>query len=286
MTGFANKTAWITGASSGIGRALAIELAGRGARLILSGRNEAALAGVASAVGVETLVLPFEATDEAATRTAAGSATGWQTGVDLLINNAGISQRSLALDTAFGVYRTLMEVDFFAPLRLTQLVLPHMIERGAGQIAIVASVAGKVGVPLRSGYSAAKHACIGYFDALRAEIELAHGIGVSVILPGSVRTDVARNALAADGRRRGGSDDNIADGMPPDQAAQLIVDGLEAKSREIIVAEGLEAQALQLRAHQPDTLFDLLANEGKRLADARAREGKDWRPEPAKVRPS
>ena len=285
MTGFIDKTAWITGASSGIGRALAIELAGRGARLILSGRNEAALAEVASSVGVDTLVLPFEATDAAATTAAARSAVEWQAGVDLLVNNAGISQRSLPLDTAFDVYRTLMKVDFFAPFRLTQLILPHMVERGSGQIAIVASVAGKVGVPLRSGYSAAKHACIGYFDTLRADIELAHGIDVSVILPGSVRTDVARNALSADGSRRDASDHNIADGMPPEHAARLIVDGLEAKSREIIVAEGLEAQALQLRAHQPDTLFDLVASEGKRLADARARDGQEWRPEPTKVRP-
>ena len=161
MTGFTDKTAWITGASSGIGRALATELAGRGARLILSGRNETALAHVASSIGVDTLILPFEATDEAATRAASRSAIEWRAGVDLLVNNAGISQRSLALDTAFDVYRTLMEVDFFAPLRLTQLILPHMVERGSGQIAIVASVAGKVGVPLRSGYSAAKHACIG-----------------------------------------------------------------------------------------------------------------------------
>ena len=106
---------------------------------------------------------------------------------------------------------------------------------------------------------------------------------MSVILPGSVRTDVARNALSVDGRRRDASDANIADGMPPDHAARLIVDGLEAKSREIIVAEGLEAQALQLRTHQPDKLFELLAIEGKRLADARARDGQDWRPEPAKV---
>jgi short-subunit dehydrogenase len=166
-----------------------------------------------------------------------------------------------------------MEIDFFAPLRLTQLVLPHMVERRAGRLAIVSSVAGKVGAPLRTGYSAAKFACVGYFEALRAEIEKAHGIGVTVILPGSVRTQVAVNALDGQGRARGRSDVNIDEGIPVETAAATIADGLAADAREIVVAEGMELSALRMRAQNPDALFDFAADMGAKLAAQRAASG-------------
>lgn len=277
---FEGKVAWVTGASSGIGEALAKGLSARGAAVVLSGRRQDALEAVAGKLAGPSLVVPFEATDYDALAPALASVLGFKGQVDLLINNAGISQRSLALDTDFSVYRRLMEVDFFAPVRLTQLVLPHMVERQSGQIAIVSSVAGKVGAPLRTGYSAAKHACVGYFDALRAEVESAYGIGVSVILPGSVRTGIAANALSADGSARGHSDANIEAGIDPDVAAQTIIDGLVARTHEIVVAEGMELMALHLRAQDPETLFGFTAAEGARLAAARAQ---GLGPEPTKV---
>nr|WP_199699224.1 SDR family NAD(P)-dependent oxidoreductase [Oleomonas cavernae] len=144
---FQGKVAWVTGASSGIGEALAKGLSARGAAVVLSGRRQDALEAVAGKLAGPSLVVPFEATDYDALAPALARVLGFKGQVDLLINNAGISQRSLALDTDFAVYRRLMEVDFFAPVRLTQLVLPHMVERQAGQIAIVSSVAGKVGAP-------------------------------------------------------------------------------------------------------------------------------------------
>ncbi len=177
--------------------------------------------------------MPFEATDYAALPHIVRDAQAWLGGIDLLINNAGVSQRSLALDTDFSVYRHLMEVDFFAPLHLTQLVLPRMVERRSGQIAIISSVAGKAGVPLRTGYCAAKHACVGYFDALRSEVEAAYGIHVSVILPGSVKTAVAINAVRGDGSTFGRTDANIEGGMPADRAAGRILDGLAANSARL-----------------------------------------------------
>ena len=266
---YQNRTVWITGASSGIGEALARNLAAQGARLVLSGRRTDALDALAQDLDGESLVLPFEATDFSALPSAVTTAWDWRDGVHLLINNAGVSQRSLAIDTEFDVYRRLMEIDYFAPMRLTQLILPRLIEQGHGQLAVVSSVAGKVGVPLLSGYSAAKHACVGYFDALRAEVELAYNIQVSVILPGSVRTNVAVNALGADGSARGRSDANIDAGMSPDVAATIIVDGLTAGLREIPVAQGAELMALTLRATAPETLFAVTAQEGARLAEAR-----------------
>ena len=266
---FQNKTAWVTGTSSGIGEALAKGLAARGARVILSGRRLDELQRVAKSTDGETLVLPFEATDYDALPGTVEKAQHWRGGVDLLINNAGVSQRSLALDTSFDVYRRLMEIDFFAPVRLTQLVLPSMVARKSGHIVIISSVAGKIGAPLRTAYCAAKHACVGYYDALRAEVEAAYGIGVSVVTPGSVRTDIAKKAMTGDGSARGRSDDNIDNGMAPERAAEIVLDGVAGGVREIPVAEGMELAALQMRAANPDALFGFVAQEGARLAAAR-----------------
>jgi dehydrogenase/reductase SDR family member 7B len=267
---FKGRTVWITGASSGIGAALARAFAADGAALILSGRRRDALEAIAAETGGDALVLPFEATDWPALAPAVRSAWEWRDGVDILVNNAGVSQRSLAIDTAPDVYRALIEIDLLAPILLTQALLPLMAARGHGHIVAISSVAGRLGPVLRSGYAAAKHGLIGYCDALRAEIESAYGIRVTTVLPGSVRTEVAANALIGDGSRRGTSDANIEAGMDPAECARLILDGVAAGTRELIVAEGGEAYAAQLRIADPERLFDMLAAEGKRLAEARA----------------
>jgi dehydrogenase/reductase SDR family member 7B len=258
---FASKTWWITGASSGIGAALAEALAQRGARLILSGRNEAALAEVARRCGGEPLILPFEATDFARLPQLVEQAWGWAQphgGVYGLVNNAGISQRSLAVDTAFEVYRRIIDIDLIAPIALTQLVLPRMVEAGGGRIVAISSVAGIIGAPLRSAYSAAKAGLIAYHDSVRAET--AHqGVGVLVVAPGSVRTNVSKNALDGKAQVRGFSDAAIDNGMAPEAAAQRILDVLESGQRELILAEGMELQGAQLRRSNPDQLFDLMA---------------------------
>lgn len=274
---FQGMVVWITGASSGIGAALAAAFAAEGARLVLSGRRRDALEAIAG----KNLVLPFEATDQAALPAAVEAAWGWRGGVDILVNNAGVSQRSLAIDTAPEVYRALIETDLLAPIFLTQLVLPLMAARGGGHIVAISSVAGRVGPVLRTGYAAAKHGLIGYCDALRAEVESAYGIKVTTVLPGSVRTRVAANALQGDGSPRGVSDANIDAGMDPEECARRILDAVAAGTRELIVAEGGEAFAAALRVQDPERLFDLLAAEGARLAKERD-EGR--RPDPAPVR--
>jgi short-subunit dehydrogenase len=257
---FSGETVWITGASSGIGAAMARALAAQGARLIVSGRNEVALTAVTEGMG-ETLVLPFEVTDHAAMTTAAKRAWEWAEarsgGIDMLINNAGISQRALAVDTEYPVYERIIAVDLLAPIALTQTVLPHMVARGSGRFVMISSVAGKVGVPLRTAYSAAKFGLIGYSDALRSEV--AHlGLKVHVIAPGSVRTNVSRNALTADGSPRGASDPGIEGGIDPDVAALEMLAAIAADEREIIVATGAEKQLGEMR-RTPDALFDKVA---------------------------
>ncbi len=277
------QVVWVTGASSGIGAALAEAFAAAGASLILSGRRTEALHEVATRLKAESLVLPFETTDIAALPEIAAQAIEWRGRVDVLVNNAGISQRSLALDTGLDVYRRILEVDFFAPLALTQLVLPRMVARGAGHIVAVSSVAGKIGVPLRTAYCAAKHALVGYCDALRSEIDAAYGVRVTTVLPGSVRTRIAVNALLADGTPRGSSDANIDNGMDPADVAARVLAGMADGTAEIVIAEGNEAMAVELRRTNPPALFALTAKEGARLAEARAAAGGGaYRPEPAK----
>lgn len=253
---FANQTIWITGASSGIGAALARGFAAQGARLVLSGRNEAALAEVAADCG-ETLILPFETTDLAALPGLAETAWNWRGGIAGLINNAGISQRALAVDTALPVYQRIIDVDLLAPIALTQALLPRMVAQGSGRLVFVSSVAGKVGVPLRTAYCAAKHGLIGYADALRAET--AHlGLQVHVLVPGSIRTAVSRNALTADGSARGVSDWAIDRGIEPDVAAAQMLSAMLAGEREIVIAEGAEAKMAETR-RTPDAMFDQMA---------------------------
>lgn len=254
---FAGQTAWITGASSGIGAALARALAKQGAALILSGRNEAALAEVAADCGT-FLILPFETTDTAAIGPAVERAWDWAAagsgGVDLLVNNAGISQRSLAQETDYAVYERVIAVDLLAPIALTQALLPRMVARGSGRIAMISSIAGKVGVPMRTAYCAAKFGIAGYADALRAEV--GHlGLQVHNIYPGSVATDVSRNALTADGSKRGVSDKVIDNGIAPDAAVAQMIDAMLAGTREIIVAEGAELAMGEAR-RTPDALLD------------------------------
>ncbi len=138
---------------------------------------------------------------------------------------------------------------------------------------MVSSVAGKLGAPLRTGYCGAKHAVVGYFEALRAEVEQAYGIGVSVIIPGSVRTAIAANALEGGGNARGRSDANIDNGIDPDDAARTIIEGLSAGKHDIVVAEGMELMALQMRASDPERTFAFTAAEGAKLAQQRAELG-------------
>jgi short-subunit dehydrogenase len=250
---FESECWWITGASSGIGAGLSRALAARGARLVLSGRNVAALEEVAADCG-EALVLPFEATDFAAIPALAERAWSWKGRIDGLVNNAGISQRSLAVDTSFAVYERLIAVDLLAPIALTQAVLPRMVQAGGGRIVAVSSVAGFFGAPMRSAYSAAKHGLVGYHDSVRAENEHL-GIHVHVFAPGSVQTNVSRNALLADGSTRGVSDAAIDNGMPAADAAEAMLRAIESGKSELVLATGFEHDAVMLRRREPETLF-------------------------------
>ncbi len=254
---FTGQTIWITGASSGIGAALASEWAKNGARIILSGRDEVRLAKVADGIDTKTLVLPFDVRREDAMLSATRTAIGWTGNVDIFVANAGISQRSQALHTDMAVYREIIDIDLTAQIAASQALLPHMVGRGSGRLVFISSIAGKVGVPMRTAYCAAKFGLIGYADALRAELSVK-GVDVHVIAPGSIATDIARNALDAGGGKRGRSDHAIDSGIPAAEAAGIMVDAIGLGQREIIVARGMEETMGEMR-RTPDQLFDQIA---------------------------
>ena len=246
------KVVWITGASSGIGEALARELAGRGARLILSarrtGRLEELRAGLPRAG--DHLVLPLDLADAAALPAAAAEALCQRGQIDVLVHNGGVSQRALAKDTALEVDRRIFEVNFFGTVALTKAVLPSMLARRAGHLVVVSSLVGRVGTPLRSSYAASKHALHGFFDSLRAEV-FREGIRVTLICPGFVRTEVSLQALTGDGTPQGTMDRAQQHGMAPAACAARIARAVERGRNEVLIG-GRERFAVPLMRFAPD----------------------------------
>jgi short-subunit dehydrogenase len=143
-----------------------------------------------------------------------------------------------------------------------------MADAGGGHIVAISSVAGRIGAPLRTAYSAAKFGLIGYMDALRTEVDRSHNIKVTNILPGSVATDVSRNALAGDGSKRGVSDPVIDSGDDPMDCATCIWDAVNADTPEYIYAKEMEMGLAQMRHADPDTFFAAIADFGAQTVEA------------------
>jgi dehydrogenase/reductase SDR family protein 7B len=268
MTDLTGKVIWITGASSGIGEALARSASSDSTKLILSGRRVDALQSLADELSAETLVLPFEVTDYSTLADIVDQAWAWQGRVDVLVNNAGISQRCLAIDAKPEIYTELINIDLIAPIWLTQLQLSRMADAGGGHIVAISSVAGRIGAPLRTAYSAAKFGLIGYMDALRTEVDKPHDIKVTNILPGSVATDVSRNAITGDGSKRGKSDAVIDAGDDPMDCAAAIWQAVANDSPEFIYAKEMELGLAQMRHADPDNFFAAIKEFGANTVDA------------------
>jgi short-subunit dehydrogenase len=260
---FQGRRVWITGASSGIGEALALVFHQAGAKLILSARREDELKRVQSACGgePETLILPMDVTNAAELPEKTRLALSLFGGIDLLVLNAGITQRSRARETDESVYRRLMEVNFFAPEAMARAVLPSMLSQKSGQIVVISSVAGKFGVPMRSGYSATKFALHGFFEALRAEEE-RNGVHVTMVCPGYIRTDISFSALRGDGRKHAKMDSELAHGMPADECARQILQGIGRKKKEIVVAGVREKSLVYVKRFFPTLLARMIGRRG------------------------
>lgn len=254
-----NLTIWITGASSGLGEALAIEFARRGATIILSGRNKQKLEAVKAKCKKPTkhVVVPFDILDVAQAEAAYATVIQKADHVDWLINNAGVSQRSLIMQTSEAVERQLMEIDYFAQTRLTRLVLPDMIAQGGGKVVMVSSVAGLLGTQYRGAYGAAKAAIHMWANSLRAELS-EDNIKVATIFPGFIQTNVSINALTADGSAQGTMDDATDQGLSAKAFAKQAVKALVQDEEYIIVAGQKEKFATLVNRVSPPKLYKLI----------------------------
>ena len=230
---FQDQVVWITGATGGIGEALALELSGRGARLILSARREDELARVRAACAEpgKVALLPMDITDFDGMPGKVREAVNLHGRVDVLVNNAGVGMWAKAEDTSLETDRRIMDVDFFGPVALTKALLPHLLERGAGRIAVVTSVAAKLPMKRLSTYCAAKHALHGFFDTLRLELK-GRGIGVTLLAPGFVKTDLVKHSLRGDGSEVG---KDGGKGLPVGTAAAACVRALARDADEVII---------------------------------------------------
>jgi short-subunit dehydrogenase len=243
-----------------LGAALARELAAPGRTLYLSGRNRARLDSTAAACrgrGATVVVVAFDMADPVDREYAVKRVLASQPLPQVLINNAGLSQRGRAAETDLTVDRTLMEVDYMGGVALTKALLPTLISAKAGCIVAVSSVAGLAPVPERSSYNAAKAAQISFFGTLGNELH-RDGVQVLIVVPGFVRTEISRNALTGAGKPHNTMDPNQASGISPAEAARAVVEAMRARKRRVYPGMTPKLRLMLLLAKLAPNLLDRL----------------------------
>jgi len=252
---FTNKVIWITGASSGIGKALAIELSHQNAKLIISSRKKEVLNEVKNSCkspeNVQIVLLDLE--DYSQLNETVTEAIAAFEKIDILVNNGGISQRSLVKDTNILVDKRIMDVNYLGTVALTKAILPHFIEHKNGHFVVTTSIVGKIGTPLRSSYAASKHALHGFFDSLRAE-HFRDNISVTLVCPGFVNTNVSINALTGDGSPQQKMDLATKNGMQPERFAKLMAKAIKNKKEEVYIAGAKEKLGVYVKRFFPKIL--------------------------------
>lgn len=257
MNSFENKVVWITGASSGIGEAIALAFAKEGAKLVLTARREDELIRVKTKTRLpdkSVLILPFDVTEFEKAEQCVAKIIAYFQRIDIIVHNAGVSQRSYIKDTDLSVYQKIMDIDFFSTVAITKAALPYMLKQQSGHFIIMSSVAGKIGTIMRSGYNAAKHALHGFYDSLRAEY-YEDNIKVTTICPGYIRTNISVNALNESGSKFGKMDSNQANGIPPEECAARILKAVKKDKKEIYIGGLKEVAAIYVKRFFPALLF-------------------------------
>lgn len=261
MTSLENKVVWITGASSGIGEALAKVINKKGGIVILSSRREVELKRVQMELDrpENSMVLPLDLLQHEQFVPATKAILDEYSRIDVLVNNGGISQRSLARETPLDLDRKIMELNYFSHVALTKTVLPIMTNQKGGNIVTISSLSGKFGFFLRSAYAASKHALQGFFETLRLEEEV-DGIKVLLVYPGLIKTNISQNALDAKGNPHGKLDNNQAQGISAEKCAEQIVKGIEKDKLEIFPG-GKEKNAVKIKRFSPRLFYKIIRKQ-------------------------
>lgn len=256
---FENKIVWVTGASSGIGKALAIELSKQGTNIIISSRNIEKLEAVKGLCSQpdKVKVLKLDLDDYLNLDKVVGKAIQLFGEIDILINNGGISQRSLAIDTGIEVDTRIFKTNYFGTIALTKAILPYFSARKRGHFVVVTSVVGKLGTPLRSSYAASKHALHGFFDSLRAEV-YKNNIDVTLVCPGFVKTNVSINALVGNGSRQNTMDKGTENGLLPEYFVKRMLKAIARKKQEVVIGGKLEVLAVYMKRFLPKVLSNMI----------------------------
>jgi len=256
---FEGKVIWITGASSGIGKSLAVELSKSNTKLILSSRNEAKLDEVKKECKnpANIKILPLNLEDYNSLTTKTKEAIKLFGNIDVLFNNGGISQRSLAKDTAIAVDKRIMDINYLGTIALTKALLPYFIKQNSGIFVVTSSIVGKIGTPLRSSYAASKHALHGFFDSLRAEV-YQNNIKVTLVCPGFVQTNVSVNALTGDGTPQNKMDSATKNGLTPEAFSKKLINAVKHEKQEVYISGFKEKLAVYVKRFFPKLLAQMI----------------------------
>ena len=235
---FNNKVVWITGASSGIGKGLVEHLSNMDCKLIISARNKAKLEAIKLTCKTpeNVAVIPFDLAEINNMKNVVDNAINCFGKIDILINNGGISQRSLIVDTDISVDKKLIDVDYLGTVALSKALLPHFIKNKNGHFVVVTSLMGKFSSPYRSGYCGAKHALHGFFDALRMEHQ-KDNIKVTIVCPGFVNTNIAKNALIGDGSLQNKQDQATEKGLTVSEFSKRMIKAIQKEKFEVYIGK-------------------------------------------------
>lgn len=258
MVSFKNKVAWITGASSGIGKAIAKNLNNEGAIIILSSHDNEGLIETKNEMTFKENchILAFDLSNPQEVESVADKVIAEYKTIDILINNGGISQRSMTAETPMEIHRKIMEIDFFSYVILTKKILPVMLKNGGGYIAATSSISGKFGFPLRSAYSAAKHAIQGFFETVRAEY-INDNIHVTIAYPGKVKTNISVNAIDKEGKTHGQVDASFEKGVTAEYTAKKYIQAMKKNKPEVLIG-GKELLIVHIKRFFPKIFYKIV----------------------------
>lgn len=262
MSLFRNKVVWITGASSGIGEALVYAFANEGAKLVLSARREDELQRVKKNCGLKDeniLILPLDLSDTKEIDTLTQKAITHFERIDILVNNGGISQRSLTKETPLEIDRKIMEVNFFGTVAVTKSILPQMLRQQSGTIIVISSISGKFGFFLRSAYSASKHALHGFFESLRMEV-FKDNINILLVCPGKINTNISVNAITEKGLTHNKKDESHVQGLSAEACAKQIIIAVKKNKEEVFIG-GRELRAVWIKRFFPGIFSNLIRKQ-------------------------